>query len=757
VISPVPLDDDAGSIVERLAERGPDAELLSRLAGTVALEGRPRLVAGLYALAAEYGGSVLDAANAAVAAAWPVPFRAAIAALTALPAPVAATHRVRAALAGTYLEMGLPALAVEAYGDAATLPRDDRTDRRRAWWRSGGPLRFARRRRAARDRAALAAWPVRDVVPVERPGFAVLLDRLRRVLAADRARQALQDRVAGLLDDRRYDEAADVLTEALATAEPEPRLLASLWRLLAEVEEGRGRQEARLRHLAAAVAADPESLDPADDHLMALSGLGRLRAALDAAEALPERLRYHYDIRATVAQVYLDMGLPARAVQAAVRPPIRVWRAHPDGRAWWRSDRRWAWWRSGGPLPLLRRRFMARDARVVNTWQAWSVELARFDALDWPAGFEAAGIRAAVDGYLLRWAWLDRRRSVVSWWVRWLLHAVLGLSTVLAVSLAARGAGLPVGAAVLAGLGGTAGVYVLVRAVFLRWRRTGSTRLLLARGVPTCLALAAAGYGLLRLGSGATAAGVALPAGGAAIAGVALIAGAVGAAAYYLVDQVVWTVLRAGILGYHRRYTRESIIDDLLMLLDGTADAGARNDLNRRDVWLQLLENAALSVERDLPKRLGFGDAETAAWAAERARGAAAAMRRLKRYVVAPYPGSWERLTDTVRRQAVAVATGDLGTLRWVAPPTPAQVRRSRWRTALLVARAVALAVVPLAVVLVVSPFLGLTGSTVLWARIAGLGWAVLYLLLTADPGLRDKIETTRSLLTTVRDTGRRE
>jgi hypothetical protein len=33
----------------------------------------------------------------------------------------------------------------------------------------------------------------------------------------------------------------------------------------------------------------------------------------------------------------------------------------------------------------------------------------------------------------------------------------------------------------------------------------------------------------------------------------------------------------------------------------------------------------------------------------------------------------------------------------------------------------------------------------------------VLYLLLTADPGLRDKIETTRSLLTTVRDTGRRE
>src|SRR5439155_9166351 len=71
-------------------------------------------------------------------------------------------QRVRAALAATYRAMGLHALAVDAYGDARTLATVGRRSRRRAWWRTGGPLRPVRYVWRRFDQGVLRIWRSHD-------------------------------------------------------------------------------------------------------------------------------------------------------------------------------------------------------------------------------------------------------------------------------------------------------------------------------------------------------------------------------------------------------------------------------------------------------------------------------------------------------------------------------------------------------------------------------------------------------------------
>jgi tetratricopeptide (TPR) repeat protein len=76
-----------------------------------------------------------------------------------LPAADQQTPEIRSALGGLYRELGLPWLARTAYGDPGTLDRSDRRDRRRSWWRSGGPPRLLLLGRPAIfERSCLRAW-----------------------------------------------------------------------------------------------------------------------------------------------------------------------------------------------------------------------------------------------------------------------------------------------------------------------------------------------------------------------------------------------------------------------------------------------------------------------------------------------------------------------------------------------------------------------------------------------------------------------
>jgi hypothetical protein len=59
----------------------------------------------------------------------------------------------------------------------------------------------------------------------------------------------------------------------------------------------------------------------------------------------------------------------------------------------------------------------------------------------------------------------------------------------------------------------------------------------------------------------------------------------------------------------------------------------------------------------------------------------------------------------------------------------------------------------PLVAILALQPYLRLTGNTLAWAKVIALGWAALYLLITLDPTVNDKIATARNLIGLVRET----
>lgn len=85
-------------------------------------------------------------------------YREALDLLEAIPAEQAARPDMRAEAADVYDALGFATLALEAYGPSAGLNEWRRRDRRRHWWRAGGPSRAARHRREKAEQVALNTW-----------------------------------------------------------------------------------------------------------------------------------------------------------------------------------------------------------------------------------------------------------------------------------------------------------------------------------------------------------------------------------------------------------------------------------------------------------------------------------------------------------------------------------------------------------------------------------------------------------------------
>jgi hypothetical protein len=92
------------------------------------------------------------------------------------------------------------------------------------------------------------------------------------------------------------------------------------------------------------------------------------------------------------------------------------------------------------------------------------------------------------------------------------------------------------------------------------------------------------------------------------------------------------------------------------------------------------------------------------------------------------------------------LVTGDLGALAWREPPPPPSRRARLRKQAISATRAVVVAALPLAVVLAAQPLLHASSSLFDWARIATAIWALLYVLLSIDPAMRDKLGAARDL-----------
>lgn len=111
-----------------------------------------------------------------------------------------------------------------------------------------------------------------------------------------------------------------------------------------------------------------------------------------------------------------------------------------------------------------------------------------------------------------------------------------------------------------------------------------------------------------------------------------------------------------------------------------------------------------------------------------------------KSKIVALVPGGQGKLEAFLTHEIRCLVTGDLGALTWREPPPRPSRRTTLRQQAITAARATVAAALPLVAVLAAQPFVHASTPMFNWARIATAIWALLYVLLSIDPAIRDKI-----------------
>jgi len=240
-------------------------------------------------------------------------------------------------------------------------------------------------------------------------------------------------------------------------------------------------------------------------------------------------------------------------------------------------------------------------------------------------------------------------------------------------------------------------------------------------------------------------------------AGLGLIAGPLLFLAYRTIAQ---SIIIAGLLWrthLSRSWALAGAVDALLTVLCEIRDPAARSRMPDRDRWAHAIEQAAALIERELATALGGYDPQTRQVTAAHCRGAARALRDLKRDVAMPSAGSWERVEAELVHAFTALADGDLGELRTAEEPPREQLPRSRWSRTAAALRAVLVAAVPVATVVALQPVLDLAKEHYHWAKVGAAGWALVYLLISVDPTMREKFEVVSDLVSLARGEPRRD
>jgi hypothetical protein len=541
-----------------------------------------------------------------------------------------------------------------------------------------------------------------------------------------------------LIAERAFDAARAELDTAFSRFGEQARILTRL----AAVNSAQDELEQAMTTYRLAVAADPSDSEVAADYCGFLHAYRMQRIAIEFVAGLPADVAARAPLREALGTIYGRAGWAALAVDAY---------GDPSGLSRVARKRRLLLWcSSGGPVPIFRRWARAFDEQVKRNWYQYSESLSAFDGLGLPSGFVAAQVRGEVDAYLEAWAFIDtkmvlRQRIAGHWLIRYVLDFWLAWTTVF-LTLNATRPDLGPGKTTLVATGTVAAGLVLrlplrafvnagSRFVFQCVRAMLATSSLVAGGILLIVAVAA-------------------PPAWSGVIGIALLA-ATGMSAVYT---VVWNLpgivgnLRLGSL---RRYEpRAAVLERLLDLLSQVGRPDLRNDLTKREFWIWLLEAAAKRTERDLPRTVPCRDPRTAEWARDRAAGAATALRMMKRHIAAPTPEGWDRLTAGLRHDASALASGNLGLMRWSQPPSAADNRRRVLRTALTVTQRVLVAAVPVVVVFALQPVLKLTGSDLVLARAGTIFWAVFYLIVSIDPSLVSKVQQAHDVYTQIRSIG---
>jgi hypothetical protein len=562
--------------------------------------------------------------------------------------------------------------------------------------------------------------------------------------AADSAAEASQRMVSDaawvvrrageLLAEGDAQSAREMVREALGTFGRQPDLL---W-VLADAEFADEDLIAGRECLDEAVAASPRDSASVPRQIRTLRGGGFWRETLAAVRAVPDALRADPLIRAEAGGFYHACACPAHAVDSYGPRRGLPWASRPA--------RRWCWMRSGGPFGRLRRKAREWEDMCLQDLRRPPAYIDSISGVEGLNDRQVQRIRAQLETngyrYARRWyGWRALHRA--GYRLIPLAVVPVWLVLILIVSLAGFTPG-PAGTLGFAAIGAVIAAIPVVVAVRIILTPAGRYRMeprygaVIAFPFIVIAAEIAAGEGYARHF---------LPAGGWSAA---VILGLVAAPAALLCLPIAWAVVFIPYLRWSRRTTRQdpllAAIESLLLVLHDLRSARGYRGIDQRLYHCRHLEFAARCLTRDLlplsrVSRLGSGT-----WLARRAAGWAEAIRHVQRQVIASVPDGQRKAEGLLAHDIQCLVTGDLGALAWRDPPSPPPRRATLRRQAISAIRAIVVAVLPLAAVLAAQPFLHASSSLFGWARIATAVWALLYVLLSIDPAIRDKIGAARDL-----------
>ena len=204
-----------------------------------------------------------------------------------------------------------------------------------------------------------------------------------------------------------------------------------------------------------------------------------------------------------------------------------------------------------------------------------------------------------------------------------------------------------------------------------------------------------------------------------------------------------------------RRYSAIMLLDMFLWILKEIQSRSHQLDLERRVALSQSLEWGARRFSRDFLPSVALKDIASGDWLRRRSEGWAEALRHMQREVIAPVPGGQPRLEAKLRHEIQCLATGNLGALPWRQPPPLPSRRTALARNLIEILRTVLVAALPIGAVLAGQAILHFSSAAFRWASIATGVWALLYVVISLDPAIRDKIDTARSLVDTLHEARR--
>ena len=536
-----------------------------------------------------------------------------------------------------------------------------------------------------------------------------------------------------LLEDGDARAAREVVEEALNAGGSHADLL---W-VLADVEFADGDLMAGRSRLGEAADACGRDAAATGRQIRVLYQNGLWREALAAVEDIPADLHGDPSVRAEVGGFYRGCGCYAHATDGYGCRDGLPRRS--------RAARRWCWWRSGGPSGRIRRRALGWEESTLLSWLRRRIRFA--DQLDAVPGLEhraALRLRSQIETleYRLRLLFATPRAVArglyrlppVAGLLVWLVLFVIIHQVHFVSGPGGAAAGAALSAAIATVLVVALG-YVFVRPD-LRYRfnlritiRTAAALFFAAIVFETAVAEGYDRHALPDVGWWSW-----------------LVLGLAAVPAILACGLVVSVIMNGIYWMRQRRLIREdcllAVLDMLLRVLDDLRATPRSRQLAQRLSCARTLEFAARRITRDLLPAYYVDYVGSGGWLTRRAAGWAEALRHMQRQVVAPVPESQAKAEAALMHEIRCLSTGDLGVLAWRKPPPRPPRRTVLRRNAITAIRTILVAALPLAAVLAAQPFLHTSPGLFGWARIATAAWALLYLVLSLDPAIRDKIDT---------------